>query len=79
MTTLDLSTIKPIPGFDCVAMKREIQAAIYEETKDMTSEEYLEYIRKESKAFREEQRRYRAERAALAADLNIFPPPLSGK
>ena len=64
MTTLDLSQFKPIPGFDCVAMKREIQAAIYDETKNMTSEEYLEYIRKESKAFREEQRLRRAEMAA---------------
>ena len=63
MTTLDLSQFKPIPGFDCVAMKREIQAAIYDETKNMTSEEYLEYIRKESKAFREEQRLRRAEMA----------------
>ena len=66
MTILDLSTIKPIPGFDCVKMKREIQAQIYEETKDMTSEEYLEYIRKESRIFREEQRLRRAERAKLA-------------
>jgi len=64
MTTLDLSTIRPIPGFDCVKMKREIQAAIYEETKSMTSEEYLEYIRAESKAFREEQRLRRAELVA---------------
>jgi len=45
MTTLDLSTIKPIPGFDCVAMKREIQAKIYEETKGMTGEEVREYFR----------------------------------
>jgi len=63
MTTLDLSAIKPIPGFDCVKMKREIQAQIYEETKNMTSEEYLEYIRKESGAFREEQRLRRAKLA----------------
>jgi len=66
MTTLDLSTIKPIPGFDCVKMKREIQAKIYEETKDMTSEEYLEYIRKGAERFDEEQRLRRAERATLA-------------
>ena len=50
-----------MPGFDCVRMKREIQAAIYEETKNMTSEEYLEYIRNESRLFREEQRRRRTE------------------
>ena len=67
MTTLDLSKIKPIPGFDCVKMKREIQAKIYEETKDMTSEEYLEYIRKESRQFQEEQRHRRAERTTKSA------------
>ena len=39
MATLDLSKTKPIPGFDCVKMKREIQAKIYEETKHMTREE----------------------------------------
>ena len=29
--------------FDCVAMKREIQAQIYNETKDMGAEEFLAY------------------------------------
>ena len=48
MTTLDLSQIKPIPGFDCVTMKREIQAKIYEETKHMTPEEQRERLRKVS-------------------------------
>ena len=67
MTTLDLSQIKPIPGFDCVAMKREIQAKIYEETKGMSREEVRDYIRKESMAFREEQRLRRAERQAAEA------------
>ena len=66
MTTLDLSTIKPIPGFDCVKMKREIQTQIYEETKHMTWEERREHTRKESEAFREEQRLRRAERAKSA-------------
>ena len=70
MKTLDLSTIKPIPGFDCVAMKREIQSQIYEETKNMTSDEYLEYIRKESRIFREEQRLRRIERATLAENAS---------
>jgi len=64
MATLDLSKIKPIPGFDCVAMKRNIQAEIYEETKGMSREEVRDYIRKESMAFREEQRLRRAERQA---------------
>jgi len=66
MTTLDLSTIKPIPGFDCVAMKREIQAKIYEETRGMTWAEEREYIRKGAERFDEEQRLRRAERAKLA-------------
>jgi len=66
MTTLDLSTIKPIPGFDCVKMKREIQAKIYEETKHMTWEERREHTRKASEKFREEQRLRRAERVAEA-------------
>ena len=64
MTTLDLSAIKPIPGFDCVAMKREIQAKIYEETKHMTPEERQERTRQVSKRFREEGERFRAERVA---------------
>jgi len=46
MATLDLSTIKPIPGFDCVKMKREIQAQIYEETKNMTPKEQRERLRR---------------------------------
>jgi len=56
MTKLDLSQIKPIPGFDCVKMKREIQAAIYEETKHMTWEERREHTRKSAERFDEEQR-----------------------
>jgi hypothetical protein len=66
MTTLDLSKIKPIPGFDCVKMKREIQAQIYEETKNMTREEVREYYRQAS----EEsvlRRKARAERRAAEA------------
>jgi len=34
-----------IPGFDVIKWKREIQAQIYEETKDMTSAEAIEYSR----------------------------------
>jgi protein-disulfide isomerase-like protein with CxxC motif len=29
--------------FDCIKMKREIQAKVYEETKDMTNAELLAY------------------------------------
>jgi hypothetical protein len=31
--------------FDCVEMKRRLQEQMYEETKGMTPEEYLAYIR----------------------------------
>ena len=70
MATLDLSQIKPIPGFDCVKMKRDIQAQIYEETKHMTCEERLEHTRKASQAFREAQCLRREERAALVGTDN---------
>ena len=64
MTKLDLSKIKPIPGFDCVKWKRERQEKIYEETKGMTSEEYLEYVRKGAERFDEKMKLRRAERQA---------------
>ena len=63
MTALDLSKIKPIPGFDCVKMKREIQAKIYEETKHMTPEERQERTRRASEKLRAEGKRFRAEQA----------------
>ena len=36
-----------IKTFDCVEMKRRIQEKIYEETKNMSREEYLAFIRKQ--------------------------------
>jgi hypothetical protein len=60
MTKLDLSQFKPIPGFSCIKMKRDIQAKIYEETKDMTPAERQEYIRQGAERFREEGRQFRA-------------------
>ena len=33
-------------AFDCIKMKREIQARIYEDIKDMTHEEEMEYWRR---------------------------------
>jgi len=54
---------------DCVAMKRKIQAEIYEETKNMTREEWREHTRKASKEFWADiecRREKLAERAALA-------------
>lgn len=31
--------------FDCIDMKREIQSQIYEETKDMSPQQLIEYFR----------------------------------
>ena len=62
-TKIDWSKYPPIPGFDCVKMKREIQAKIYEETKHMTWEEEREYIRKKAERFDRDVERIRAERA----------------
>ena len=50
----------PIPGFDCMKMKREIQARIYEEIKDMTAAERIAYFNKAGE-------RYRMKDAAHAA------------
>ena len=38
--------MKKDKAFDCVEMKRRIQEKIYEETKNMTHEELLEYFHK---------------------------------
>ena len=43
---LDFST--PEKEFCCLKMKEVIQAKIYEETKDMTTEEVLAYFKKKS-------------------------------
>ena len=45
MMNLNLSQIKPIPGFDSLKWKREAQMQIYEETKGMTREEVRERLR----------------------------------
>jgi len=69
MTTFDLSKIKPIPGFDSLKWKREVQAKIYEETKDMTWEEQRERLRQAV----EEGKRRRAEleRRIAAGDPTV--------
>jgi len=38
---------RKIKKFDCIEMKRSIQAEIYNETKNMSREEYLAFIRKQ--------------------------------
>ena len=67
-TKIDWSKYPPIPGFDCVKMKREIQAKIFEETKHMTLEERRERTRKRAEQFDEEQRLRRAERQCQAVE-----------
>ena len=66
MTTLDLSQFKPIPGFDSLKWKREIQTQIYEETKNMTPEQRRERTRQASARLNSEIERRRAERAKSA-------------
>jgi len=51
-------------GCDCVAMKRAIQARIYEETKHMTWDEIREHTRKGAEEFDRKLERIRAEKAA---------------
>jgi hypothetical protein len=46
----------PIPGFDCLKMKHDIQAKIHEETKHMTQEQRLEYYRTGAKKLRRHRR-----------------------
>ena len=63
MTKTELDKfIDNIPVFDCVALKRKIQAEIYEETKHMTREEQRERLRKSSEEFWADIERRRAER-----------------
>ena len=42
----------PIPGFDCLKMKHDIQAKIYEEIKDLSSEELVAYFNRAGSEFR---------------------------
>ena len=63
MTRINWDRFPPMPGFDSVRMKREIQAAIYEETKNMTPEEQQERLRKNSEKFWADIERRRTELA----------------
>jgi hypothetical protein len=67
--TIDWSKYPPIPGFDSMKWKDEVQAKIYEETKHMTWEEQREHTRKASEEFREMQRLRRAERQAAESQM----------
>ncbi len=39
--------IKSIEGFDCMEFKRKVQDQIYQETKSMTSEQFMEYVHRQ--------------------------------
>ncbi len=52
MTKIDWPDV--IPDFDVLKWKEETQAEIYEEIKEMTSEEVIEYFRKGSEEFQRE-------------------------
>ncbi len=77
MTIDDLKKIRPIPGFDCVKMKHDIQAKIYEETKDMSWDERIAYFRRGSEEFRREMGQRRAMKDALV--LHEDPPAYGEK
>ena len=55
-----------IPGFNVLQWKRKVQTRIYRETKNMTCDEFLEYLRKGSEKRREERKLHHAERAKSA-------------
>lgn len=61
MTTLKMIKPEIIPGFDVLKWKQETQAEIYEEIKDMTTEEILEYFHKGSEEFQKELEQRRKE------------------
>ena len=42
----------PVPGFDCLKMKHDIQSEIYEDVKNMSTEQRLEYYRRGAAEFR---------------------------
>jgi hypothetical protein len=69
MTKLDMSKIKPIPGFDSLKWKQEMQDKIYEETKDMTREEYREYLRQA--VVESDQRRTELQKRIEAGDPTV--------
>ena len=67
MTKSKMPYLDIIPDFDVLEWKREIQEKIYQETKDMTSDELLEYLRTGSERFREERRLRQTELATQAS------------
>jgi hypothetical protein len=74
MTKLNLSTIKPIPGFDSLRWKQENHERIHRETAGMTDVEVREYFRQASERFRAEGERYRAEKMKSVASSPTLTP-----
>jgi hypothetical protein len=68
MTKIDWNKYPPIPGFDSMKWKREAQAKIYEETKDMTWEEQRERLRQASEQAANRRKELAERRAAEASD-----------
>ena len=64
MTKLETLDSDWIP--DVLEWKREIQEQIYQETKNMTTDEFLAYLRKGREKRREERKLRREEQAKLA-------------
>ena len=61
MTNNEMVNPEIILGFDVLKWKQEIQDQIYQDIKDMTTDEWLAYVRKGSEEFREEQKHHRTE------------------
>jgi len=59
------------PQIDCVKMKYDIQAQIYEEIKDLSTAERIAYFQRGSEEFRRE----RAQREALAGQPVLREEP----
>jgi len=69
MTKIDLSQIKPIPGFDSLKWKQDVQERIYEETKHMTPEQRR--ARERQAVEQSKQRRAELERRIAAGDPTL--------
>ncbi len=64
MKTIEIPTDNPLE------MIWAVRAKIYEETKDMSKEEYGEYLRQHSEAFNKKLEKVRAERLARESSEN---------
>lgn len=61
MTSINWNNYPPVPGFDSIRMKKEIQEKMYEETQGMTREEMREYLREGAMRFDKEQELHHTE------------------